>query len=206
MTKMPHTHYDNLKVQAGASEQEIRGAYRRLVSKHHPDRHGNSPESVRIMQIINQSYDVLCDPARRAQHDHWILAQQSGPSSNNSGSVRWPEGSGWADDEPEPHFKKERPWSSLEESVREYLKLHGEILASRSAYFKEIKSLSFCRRCARQITWILFPSRQPLSVKAMENHYKMHGVLPDVSREPCVWAENFLIFVSVMFLVAILID
>jgi curved DNA-binding protein CbpA len=67
-----HTHYDNLKVARDAPPEVIRAAYKSLSQKYHPDRNGGSASANRIIQIINASYDVLSDPAKRREHDDWI--------------------------------------------------------------------------------------------------------------------------------------
>ncbi|WER48410.1 DnaJ domain-containing protein [Cupriavidus sp. WKF15] len=71
-----HTHYDNLKISRDAPPEVIRAAYKALSQKHHPDRNQDSSESHRVMTIINTAYEVLMDPAKRAQHDAWIAAQE----------------------------------------------------------------------------------------------------------------------------------
>lgn len=71
-----HTHYDNLKVSRDAPPEVIRAAYKSLSQKYHPDRHADSEEANRIMRLLNAAYDVLRDPARRAEHDQWITAQE----------------------------------------------------------------------------------------------------------------------------------
>ncbi|CAG9175599.1 J domain-containing protein [Cupriavidus pinatubonensis] len=71
-----HTHYDNLKISRDAPPEVIRAAYKALSQKHHPDRNHDSPESHRVMTIINTAYEVLMNPAKRAQHDAWILSQE----------------------------------------------------------------------------------------------------------------------------------
>ena len=76
------THYDNLKISRDADADEIRRAYRRLSKQYHPDLNQN-PDAHRIMQLINQAYDVLSDPIRRAEHDKWIDAQRAAESQNN---------------------------------------------------------------------------------------------------------------------------
>ncbi len=68
-----HSHYENLKVARDASPDAIRAAYRALTRKHHPDRHPDSAEAQRIMAVINVAYAVLSDPAKRREHDLWIL-------------------------------------------------------------------------------------------------------------------------------------
>ena len=58
--------YDTLGVPKGASETEIKQAYRKLASKHHPDRGGDTAK----FQEIQSAYETLTDPQKRAQHDN----------------------------------------------------------------------------------------------------------------------------------------
>lgn len=54
--------WKTLGVNEGASEEEIKKAYRNLAKKYHPDRYANSPmkdEAERKMQEINEAYDFL---------------------------------------------------------------------------------------------------------------------------------------------------
>ena len=71
-----HTHYDNLKVARNAPAEVIRAAYKTLSQKYHPDRNPGNAESARIMAVINASYDVLSDPAKREAHDRWVTQQE----------------------------------------------------------------------------------------------------------------------------------
>lgn len=75
--KKVRTHYDNLKVARNAPPEVIRAAYKTLSQKYHPDRNGSSPESQRVMKIINESFAVLSDPEVRRKHDAWIQQQES---------------------------------------------------------------------------------------------------------------------------------
>lgn len=79
-----HTHYDNLKVARDAPPEVIRAAYKTLSQKHHPDRNGNSPDAIRIIQLINNAYEVLSDPIKRQEHDAWIARAESGARANAS--------------------------------------------------------------------------------------------------------------------------
>ena len=72
-----HTHYDNLKVARNAPPEVIRAAYKTLSQKYHPDRNGNSERAIRIIQIINNAYDVLSDPVKRQEHDAWIARTEA---------------------------------------------------------------------------------------------------------------------------------
>jgi curved DNA-binding protein CbpA len=58
--------YTVLGVDPSASEAEIKAAWREAAQKAHPDREGGSPE--RMMEV-NEAYQVLCDPIRRAAFD-----------------------------------------------------------------------------------------------------------------------------------------
>ena len=71
-----HTHYDNLKVSRNAPPEIIRAAYKTLSQRFHPDKNLGNTEAVRIMVIINTSYDVLSKPNRRREHDQWIAQQE----------------------------------------------------------------------------------------------------------------------------------
>lgn len=70
------THYDNLHIEPTASAEEIRQAYRRLSKQYHPDLN-QDPDAHRIMQLINQAYEILSNPETRAEHDRWIAAQRT---------------------------------------------------------------------------------------------------------------------------------
>ena len=83
-----HTHYDNLKVARDAPLNVIKAAFRTLSQKYHPDRNSEDPEALRIMVILNVSYDVLSDPQKRSEHDSWIIQQEKTTPEANSASQR----------------------------------------------------------------------------------------------------------------------
>jgi len=58
--------YETLGVPKGASDEEIKKAYRRLASAHHPDKGGDTAR----FQEIQSAYETLADPVRRQQHDN----------------------------------------------------------------------------------------------------------------------------------------
>ena len=60
--------YDVLGVQPGASEGDLKKAYRKLAMKWHPDRN-KSPEANEKFQSISRAYDVLSDPEKRKVYD-----------------------------------------------------------------------------------------------------------------------------------------
>lgn len=61
-------YYQVLEVRPGASQDEIKKAYRRLARSYHPDANP-SPDAEERFKRINEAYEVLSDPARRERYD-----------------------------------------------------------------------------------------------------------------------------------------
>ena len=59
-------HYQTLGVNRDAEQKEIKTAYRKLASKHHPDKGGDQEEFKRVQA----AYDTLSDPNKRAEYDN----------------------------------------------------------------------------------------------------------------------------------------
>jgi len=72
-----HTHYDNLKVTRNAPPEVIRAAYKTLCQKFHPDRNPGNEHAAKVFLIIRSAYETLSDPAKRKEHDAWIIAAES---------------------------------------------------------------------------------------------------------------------------------
>jgi molecular chaperone DnaJ len=64
-------YYDVLGVARGASEEEIKRAYRALARRHHPDVARNKSDAEHRFKEINEAYEVLSDPNKRAQYDRF---------------------------------------------------------------------------------------------------------------------------------------
>lgn len=71
---MPQTHYEVLGIAEGASESEIKAAYRRLASQYHPDKNrgksrAQQQEAAERITEINAAYEVLGTAEHRAAYD-----------------------------------------------------------------------------------------------------------------------------------------
>jgi molecular chaperone DnaJ len=66
--------YAVLGVHRGASEAEIKAAFRRLAAQHHPDRNPDDPEATARFKEANLAYQTLSDPHRRAAYDRYGAA------------------------------------------------------------------------------------------------------------------------------------
>ncbi len=78
-----------LGVRPGASLSEIRRAYRRLAWQYHPDRNSGDPSAEAKMREINEAYEVLSDPDRRAQYQREWQEAQWIAVTRYSGSRHW---------------------------------------------------------------------------------------------------------------------
>jgi len=61
--------YQVLGVAKGASEADIKKAFRALAKKHHPDKHAGDTAAQKKFQEISAAYDILGDKDKRAQFD-----------------------------------------------------------------------------------------------------------------------------------------
>lgn len=96
--------YKVLGLSPGASQEEIKKAYRQKVKEYHPDLHPNDPSATRKTNEINEAYDMLQNPekyeAQRRQQQQ--CQQQSQGAYGYGGQSRGGQGyqgpGGWASD------------------------------------------------------------------------------------------------------------
>jgi curved DNA-binding protein len=86
-------YYETLGIDAKATGQEIKNAYRKAARKYHPDQHIQSEKAAAEEKFkeINEAYTVLGDAEKRAQYDRLEESQKSGqewqPSAGAGGYV-----------------------------------------------------------------------------------------------------------------------
>lgn len=69
MTKRDY--YEILGLQKGASEEEIKKAYRKMAVKYHPDKNPGDKTAEENFKQLGEAYEVLSDPQKRAAYDQY---------------------------------------------------------------------------------------------------------------------------------------
>lgn len=73
--------YSILGIAKGASEADIKKAYRKLAKELHPDRNKDNPKAAARFSEVTSAYDLLSDPAKRAQYDRGEIDAQGNPTA-----------------------------------------------------------------------------------------------------------------------------
>ena len=71
--------YQRLGVQRGASEAEIKKAYRSLAKQLHPDRNTDNPNAAKRFGEVTAAYDLLSDKDKRARYDRGEIDEEGNP-------------------------------------------------------------------------------------------------------------------------------
>jgi len=71
--------YQRLGIKRGASEAEVKKAYRSLAKQLHPDRNKDNPKAAERFSQITAAYDLLSDKDRRARYDRGEIDEEGNP-------------------------------------------------------------------------------------------------------------------------------
>ena len=64
-------YYKILGVDKNIPQNDVRAAYRKRAKQFHPDLHPNDPKAKAKFQALNEAYDVISDPDKRAKYDKY---------------------------------------------------------------------------------------------------------------------------------------
>jgi molecular chaperone DnaJ len=81
-------YYTVLGVPASATQEEIKKQYRKLASKHHPDKNQNDPKAAERFKEISEAYQVLGDADKRKQYDQMRQLGAFGGFGGSGGTRR----------------------------------------------------------------------------------------------------------------------
>ena len=80
--------YQRLGIKRGASEAEIKKAYRSLAKQLHPDRNKDNPKAAERFAEVTQAYDLLSDKDKRARYDRGEIDEDGNPQMPFGGRLR----------------------------------------------------------------------------------------------------------------------
>ncbi|HVU30860.1 MAG TPA: DnaJ C-terminal domain-containing protein [Sphingomicrobium sp.] len=91
--------YQRLGLKRGASEAEIKKAYRSLAKQLHPDRNKDNPDAAKRFSEVTHAYDLLSDKDKRARYDRGEIDEDGNPKMPFGGgfggySANGPQGGG----------------------------------------------------------------------------------------------------------------
>ena len=71
MAEQKRDYYEVLGISKGASEDEIKKAYKKMARKYHPDLNPDNKEAEEKFKEVNEAYEVLSDPDKKARYDQY---------------------------------------------------------------------------------------------------------------------------------------
>ena len=84
-TMAKRDYYEVLGLERGASEQELKSAYRKLAKKFHPDANPGDADAEKNFKEVSEAYEALKDPQKRAAYDQFGHAAFDGMGGRGGG-------------------------------------------------------------------------------------------------------------------------
>jgi DnaJ-class molecular chaperone len=98
--------YQRLGLKRGASEADIKKAYRSLAKQLHPDRNKDNPKAAERFAQVTSAYDLLSDKDKRARYDRGEIDEEGNPKMPfGSGFGGYSQGAGGQAGQPPPGFE-----------------------------------------------------------------------------------------------------
>jgi len=80
-------YYETLGISKGASEADIKKAFRSKAREHHPDKNAGSSKAEEEFKAVNEAYDILKDPNKKAAYDQYGHAAFENGGFGNAGGA-----------------------------------------------------------------------------------------------------------------------
>ncbi len=82
-------YYKILGVERKASQEEIKSVYRKLAMKYHPDHNPDDKKAEEKFKEVNEAYQVLSDPEKRAHYDRFGSSYSQWQQRGTPGDFNW---------------------------------------------------------------------------------------------------------------------
>jgi curved DNA-binding protein len=82
-------YYQTLGIARGATDKDIKNAYRKLAKQYHPDRNPGDKQAEERFKEINEAYQVLSDPQKRARYDQLGASYSQWKENGIPGNFNW---------------------------------------------------------------------------------------------------------------------